>query len=107
MSIKVTDVELLFNKGSKVVRGVKGNQMPKNALYGGNGSYRTSERPEVRIHTSDSKTTDFYDAIRLQTTRTRVTEKYARQVCQSLVGKEFEDQRAIAQAVYDNMEKLK
>ena len=69
MSIIVTGIEYQFGKQSKIVQGVKGNQVPGGAVYGGNGSYRVKEKPEVIIHTSDGKATNFYGAIKMQTTK--------------------------------------
>ena len=103
MSIQVTGIEYRFGKQSKIVQGVQGNQVPQGAVYGGNGTYRVKEKPEVIIHTSDGKATDFYGAIKLQTTRQRVTEAYARQVCKTLVGQEFEDTHGVAQAIYNRL----
>ena len=103
MSVTVTDVEYRFGKQSKIVQGVKGNQVPQGAVYGGNGSFRVNEKPEIIIYTSDGKTENYYGPIKTQTTRQHVTERYARQVCSPLVGQEFKDHRAIAQAVYDNL----
>ena len=102
MSIKVTDVRYVSST-SQLVQGVKNNKVPPGTIRGGNGSFITGTRPQVLVFTSDGKTTDYYEAIKMQTTRSRVTEGYAMSVCKPLVGQTFEDSRAIAQAVYDNL----
>ena len=102
MSITVTDVRYVPST-SQLVQGVKNNQVPPGAIRGDNGSFITGTRPQVLVSTTDGKTTDYYEAIKLQTPKSRVTEKYAMTVCQPLVGQTFEDNRAIAQAIYNRL----
>ena len=103
MGFKVTNVELEFGKQSKVVRGVKGGKVPPNAVYGGNGSFRTQEKPRILISTSDGRTTNYYYPIKAQTSKPHVTRKYAAKVCNPLIGREFDNDRELAQAIYDNL----
>lgn len=102
MSITVTDVRYVPST-SQLVQGVKNNQVPPGAIRGDNGSFITGTRPQVLVSTSDGNTRDFYESIKMQTSRSRVTEKYVMDVCQPLVGQTFENSQAIAQAVYDNL----
>lgn len=102
MSIKVTDVQYVPST-SQSVQGVKNNQVPPGAIRGGNGSFITGTRPQVLVSTSDGQMKDFYEAIKMQTSRSRVTENYAMQVCQQLLGQQFADMKAIAQAIHDNL----
>lgn len=63
---------------SYIEQGVKGNRVPKNAIRGGNGSYRCTVPGEVSVKFSVGKKEIEFDVmhdLRVATGRQRVTKK--------------------------------
>lgn len=110
MSMKVIGFSYEKSKPSEVVQGIKNNQRPHDAVKGGCGSYRlASKSPKVNVvleEEGERRVINYYDALKMQTTRAIINEKFATQVCEPLIGQEFETERDVAQAVYDNMRKV-
>ena len=89
---------------SRVVQGIKGGRRPKNAFYGGNGSYRVGEKAKaILIVTDDDNNTkeiDIAPTLRKIAFQhgTKLSSTKAITFCSSLVNTSIEENRGYINA---------
>ena len=104
VAFKVVSAEYVPAEQAYLEQGVKGHRRPYGAVAGDNGSFvMAGAPPQIRLILSTGQTVDIYPLVKGKTTKTRVTEKYATQVCKAIIGKEFESDRDLAAKVLENL----
>lgn len=90
LNATIVGYEYKYSTQGGLVQGIKGNRRPKNALYGGNGSFIVKgESPKIIIqiklwdNTVISK--NIYYLVKENSLRERVSEKYADKIAGKLL----------------------
>lgn len=87
----IVGYEYVHSTQGGLVQGIKNNKRPKNALYGGNGSFIVKgESPKIiiKIKLWDKSLIgrNIYYTVKSNTMRDRITEKYADKIAGKLLG---------------------
>lgn len=105
--IKVTGYRYVQGTPGYLKQGVKNHRTPRGAVNGGNGSFIMKGEPAKAFLSwnvdGEPAEKNIYPFIKDNTTRSRVTEKYVGDVCSKLIGCEFEDMKALSNAIFKNL----
>ena len=105
--ITVVDYEYFKSTPGGVIQGVKGNNVPKGAVGGSNGSFRMmGDPPRIILYLDDGEkiySLDIYAFVKAQSSR-RVTEAYANKICNPLISQSFNDHDTLRDTIYKNFE---